>query len=165
MKNLKKLLVVVTTLGVLGTAGSVYAATLKTPAEITAGVTGQTVETVTEQRSTTGKTYGTIAEEAGKLDEFQTQMLEQRKAVLDEQVAAGDITQAQADEIYNNIKNNQATCYGQGMGGRGYGMGGGYGMGRGAGNGAGFGRGGACGLGATQSTTNATPSTTQGALN
>lgn len=143
MKSFKKLIVVVTTLGVLGTAGTVYAATLKTPAEITSEVTGQSVEMVTEQRAATGKTYGTITEEAGKLDEFQSQMLEQRKAVLDERVAAGDLTQAQADEIYNAIKNNQATCYGQGIGGRGYGRGAGpgYGMRQGYGCGAGFGNG------------------------
>lgn len=149
MKNLKRLIVVITTLGVLGTAGTVYAATFQTPAEITAKVTGQTVEAVTEQRATTGKTYGTIAEEAGKLDEYQAQLLEQRKAVLDEQVAAKEITKEQADAIYKNIETNQATCYGQGTGGRGYGMGGGYGgMGRGAGCGAGgYGNGAGCGLG------------------
>lgn len=140
MKNIKKFIVVATAIGVLGVAGTVYAATLKTPAEITAEVTGQSVEAVTEQRAETGKTYGTIAEEAGKLDEFQAEILEQKKTVLDEEVASGDLTPEQADTIYENIENNQATCYGQG----GYGMmGGGYGMGGrgGCGLGGGYGRG------------------------
>lgn len=144
MKNLKKLVIVVAALGVLGTAGTVYAATLKTPAEITSEVTGQTVETVTSERAT-GKTYGTIANEAGKLDEFKSQMLEQRKAILNQQVADGRLTQAQADEIYNAIKNNQSTCNaaGAGQAGKGYGMRGGYGQGRGMGQG--YGNGAGCG--------------------
>lgn len=144
MKNLKKLVIVVAALGVLGTAGTVYAATLKTPAEITSEVTGQTIEAVTSERAT-GKTYGTIANEAGKLNEFKDQMLEQRKATLDQQVADGRLTQAQADEIYNAIKNNQLTCdaTGAGQAGKGYGMRGGYGQGRGMGQGFGAG----CGTG------------------
>lgn len=140
MKNLKKLIVVVTALGVLGTAGTVYAAALKTPAEITSAVTGKSVEAVTEERAT-GKTYGTIADEAGKLDEFKDQMLEQRKAALDQEVQDGKLTQAQADEIYNAIKNNQALCNSAGAGqlGRGCGVravnGQGFGCGAGLGNG------------------------------
>ncbi|WP_434512767.1 DUF2680 domain-containing protein [Desulfitobacterium sp. AusDCA] len=137
MKNLKKLVILVTALGVLGTAGTVYAATFKTPAEITSQVTGKSVEAVNEERAS-GKTYGTIANEAGKLDEFQSQMLEQRKAILDQQVKDGKLTQTQADAIYNNIKNNQATCNGAGMG---YGMGAGYGRGAGQGYGRGLGNG------------------------
>lgn len=137
MKNLKKLVVLVTALGVLGTAGTVYAATFKTPAEITSQVTGKSVEAVNEERAS-GKTYGTIANEVGKLDEFQSQMLEQRKAILDQQVKDGKLTQTQADAIYNNIKNNQATCNGAGMG---YGMGAGYGRGAGQGYGRGLGNG------------------------
>ncbi|HVJ49341.1 hypothetical protein [Desulfitobacterium sp.] len=143
MKKIKKLIVVVTALGVLGTAGTVYAATLKTPSEIASEVTGKSVDTVIEERATTGKTYGTIAKEAGKLDEFNTQMLEQRKAVLDEQVKEKAITQQQADDIYNAIKNNQALY---GTNGRGYGMRG-YGQGQGYGCGGGLGNGYGCGLG------------------
>lgn len=150
MKNLKKLVVLVTALGVLGTAGTVYAATFKAPAEITSQVTGKSVEAVNEERAS-GKTYGTIANEAGKLDEFQSQMLEQRKAILDQQVNDGRLTQAQADAIYNNIKNNQAACNGTGMGyGRGYGMGAGYGRGAGQGYGRGLGNGYCSGAAAAQ---------------
>lgn len=150
MKNLKKLVIVVAALGVLGTAGTVYAATLKTPAQITSEVTGQTAEAVTSERAS-GKTYGTIANEAGKLDEFKSQMLDQRKAILDQQVADGKLTQAQADEIYNAIKNNQLTCdaTGAGQAGKGYGMrgGNGQGMGMGMGMGQGYGNGQGRGMG------------------
>lgn len=137
MKNFKKLIIVVTALGVLGTAGTVFAATtFKTPAEITSQVTGQTVEAVTQERAT-GKTFGAIADEAGKLDEFTSQMLERRKTILEQQVTDGKLTQEQADATYNSIKNNQLTCdaAGMGQGGRGYGMRGGnsqrMGMGQG----------------------------------
>ena len=142
MKNLKKIMAVAASVFVLTAAGAVYAAAAKTPAEIAAGLTGKTVEDLYKERAA-GKTYGTIAKEAGKLDEFKAQMLEQKKAILDQRVKDGRLTQAQADEIYNAIKNNQASCDGTGsagMGrkfGAGFGQGGGMGRGQGACGGAG----------------------------
>ena len=156
MKNMKKLIAVIAAVGILGTAGAVYATVVKTPAEVAAALTGKTVEAVNEERAE-GKTYGTIANDAGKLDEFKAQMLDQKKAILDQRVKDGTLTQAQAEEIYNNIKNNQAACDGTGnamMGrksGAGLGQGCGSGTGqvtggasgarRGMGGGMGFGRG------------------------
>ncbi|HEX3032500.1 MAG TPA: DUF2680 domain-containing protein, partial [Bacillota bacterium] len=126
-------------------------ATNQTPAQIAASLTGKTLAAVNEERAG-GKAYGTIAKEAGKLTEFQAQVLEQKKAILDERVKAGSITQAQADQIYAAIKNNQATCAGSGAGigrgcGTGFGQGscGGMGIGRGLGAGKGWGAG--CGTG------------------
>ncbi|HEX2944647.1 MAG TPA: DUF2680 domain-containing protein [Clostridia bacterium] len=159
MKNMKKFVAVMAAVGILGTAGVAYAATVKTPAEIAAGVTGKTVEEVAQER-VAGKTYGTIANDAGKLDEFKAQMLEQKKAVLAQRVKDGTLTQQQADDIYNTIKNNQANCTGVGnvrignRNGAGFGCGAGVGqgmggrMGRGAGmgnrTGMGYGAGGSC---------------------
>lgn len=139
MKNLKKLVAVSLSVLVIGAAGMVYAADLKTPAEVASALTGKSVNEIYVEREG-GKTYGTIANEAGKLDEFKTELLKQKKAILDEKVKNGQITQQQADEIYNNIKNNQAACDGTGSGriGRKNGMGFGMGMGRG-GNGLGCG--------------------------
>jgi len=161
MKNMKKMVAVVTAICVLGVAGLAYAADIKTPADIAAALTGKSVTDVNKER-VAGKTYGTIAKDAGKLDEFQTQILEQRKAVLDQRVKDGEITQQQADEIYKAIKDNQATCDGAGNAmlgrqkGLGFGKGQGAGGGRGqdmgcrmgAGNGGGNGAG--CGMGYNQ---------------
>ena len=149
MKNMKKLIAVIAVVGVLGTAGVAYAATVKTPAEIAAALTGKTVEEVNKDRAA-GETYGTIANEAGKLDEFKSQMLEQKKAVLDQRVKDGILTQQQADEIYNAMKNNQATCNGTGNAQMGmkYGAGFGNGSGKGQGMGRGMGRGAGMGYGA-----------------
>lgn len=146
IKNFKKAAFVLAAIIVLGSAGAVYAATYKTPADIVAGLTGKTADQVADQRET-GKTYGQIANDAGKLDEFKAQMLEQKKAILDQRVKDGTLTQAQADEIYNSIKERQAACDGTGLGmmnGRGLGAGS-CGMGQGAGLGSGAGRG--CGMG------------------
>ena len=118
--------------GILGTAGVAYAAAAKTPAEIAAGLTGKTVEEVAQERAA-GKTYGTISNDAGKLEEFKAQMLEQKKAVLDQRVKDGTLTQQQADDIYNAIKNNQANCTGSGNARIGGGFGRGAGMRQGAG--------------------------------
>lgn len=113
MKNMKKLIAVIAAVGILGTASVAYAAAAKTPAEIAAALTGKTVEDLNKERAA-GKTYGAIVNDAGKLEEFKAQMLEQKKAILDQKVKDGTLTQAQADEIYNKIKNNQASCDGTG---------------------------------------------------
>jgi len=153
MLNFKKIVAIATVAVVVGATGAVYAATIKTPAEITSGLTGKSVEELYTERQS-GKTYGTMAKDAGKLEEFKAQMLEQRKAILDERVKAGTLTQEQADTIYNNMKENQAVCdadgsaglgmrngtcagtgSGQGMMGQGKGMRGGFGNGMGAGRG------------------------------
>lgn len=140
MKSLKKLTVVLVVVGMFAAAGAVYAAG-KSPADITAGLTGKTVDALYQERAA-GKTYGTIANEAGKLEEFKSQMIEQKKAVLDQRVQEGKLTQAQADEIYNAIKDNQANCDGTANGGAiGKKFGAGFGQGSGMGRGAGAGRG------------------------
>lgn len=143
MKNIKKLVTLMVVVGVLGTATFAYAATTKTPAEIASALTGKTITEVNQLR-TTGKTYGTIAKDAGKLDQFKAEILVQKKAILDQRVADKTITQAQADEVYTAIKNNQATCdgtgtakigskYGVGFGGQGSGTCTGTGIGSGTG--------------------------------
>lgn len=147
MKNFKKLLAVVAVVGVLGATGVVYAAENQKPADIVSDLTGKTVQEVTEERAA-GKTYGTIASEADKLVEFKAEMLAAKKAILDQRVKDGVITQAEADEIYKALEENMANCDGTGNAGigkkygAGFGMGGnGQGQGRGAGKGMGCGRG------------------------
>ncbi|MGE4484135.1 MAG: DUF2680 domain-containing protein [Oscillospiraceae bacterium] len=99
-----------------------------TPADIVAGLTGKTAEDVIAERADTGKTYGTIADEAGVLDEFEDQMLESKEAILEERVADGTMTQERADAIITAMEENQANCDGSGTGGIGAGLGAGFGM-------------------------------------
>jgi len=134
MKNFKKLIAAATIAGVLGVTGAAYAAGATTPAGIVSTLTGKSIEQVTAER-VAGKTYGTIASEAGKLDEFKAQTLELRKANLDQSVKDGNLTQAQADAAYNAMKANQAICDGTGSARIGLGNGTGQGMGMGAGAG------------------------------
>ena len=139
MKNFKKLLAAgVLTLAVSVTGITAFAASsYKTPAEAAAGLTGKTVSDVITEHQETGKTYGTIANESGKLEEFKAERLKIMKDNLDSRVAAGTLTQERADAIYNNMKENQANCDGTGSGAGGCGMGngqGGYGR-SGQGNG------------------------------
>jgi hypothetical protein len=156
MKKIKTIMAATLSVLVVGAAGMAYAADIKTPAELAAALTGKSVTDVYKERAT-GKTYGTIANEAGKLDEFKAEVLKQKKVVLDERVKKGEITQKQADEIYNAIKNNQANCdgtgtarigrqNGMGFGQQGAGCGIGQGTGRGS-RGTGGCNGGGCGIG------------------
>ncbi|MBZ9626378.1 hypothetical protein G9F71_026605 [Clostridium sp. FP2] len=155
MKNIKKFALAIAVVSVLSSSMVFAAVTTKTPADILAGLTGKTVEQVTKDKAA-GKTYGAMVGEAGKLDEFKIESLKQKKAVLDQRVKDGKLTQAKADEIYNSIKTNQANCDGTGsasigkMNGVGFGQGEGKGMGKGSGQGNGAG----CGLGMKQGNQN-----------
>lgn len=162
MKIFKALLTVtIAMLTIAAVSVTAFAADYTTPAEAVAGLTGSTVEEVIAQRAESGKTYGTLANDAGKLAEFKEACLAMKKDVLDEQVKNGAITQAEADEIVAAITAYQAYCDGTGARdggvGMGYCVGGsactGYGYhnhataGGGAGAGAGFGAGSGVGAG------------------
>lgn len=116
MKNIQKTFAIAAMVLAMGaTSVTAFAASqYKTPAEAVAGITGQTVESVIAQRQDTRKTYGAIAAESGKLDEFKAEILEMKKDNLAAQVAAGRITQEQADAIIKAIEENQVNCDGTG---------------------------------------------------
>lgn len=139
MTNLKRIVsigAVVLTLGatsLIAFASSNYS----TPAEAIAGLTGKTVESVIAEKTETGKTYGTIANDAGKLAEFKTEMLETKKEALAEKVAAGIITQEKADEIIAAIEENQINCDTTGTSKMGQKLGAGFGSMKGNGQGKG----------------------------
>jgi hypothetical protein len=139
MKNFKKFAVVLTVVIVLGAAGAAYAA-VQSPADIAAGLTGKSVEDLYNARAE-GKTYGTIANEEGKLEEFKALMLERKKEILDQRVEEGRLTQEQADEILNSLETNIANCDGTGNGGAAIGRNGGAGFGQGSGMGQGTNKG------------------------
>ena len=109
-----------------------------TPAEVVAGLTTRDVQSVINERARTRKTYGAIASEAGVFNDFKTEVLEMRKDALAALVAAGAITQKQADEIFIRIVENLAVCDGNGTGCAFYGTGRGMGVGRGMGAGRGM---------------------------
>ena len=116
MKKFKKIIilgVIMLTIGV--TSVTAFAAlTYKTPAEAVAGLTGKTVESVIAERQETGKTYGTIAAEAGKLNEFKKENMEMKKENLKKQVEEKTMTQEKADTIIKAIEENQENCDGTG---------------------------------------------------
>ncbi|MDQ2087173.1 hypothetical protein RBH29_12120 [Herbivorax sp. ANBcel31] len=103
MKNLKKVVAATVAVSVIASAGIVFASEYKRPVEIASEVTGDSTEDLRNIRVEEERTYGNIAEDYGKLDEFRTIMLEQKKALLDEKVESGDITQDQADEIHESF--------------------------------------------------------------
>ncbi len=112
------------------------ASAYSSPAEAVAALTGRSVEDVTAQKIETGSTYGSIAADAGKLEEFKASMLERKKEILDARVAAGTLTQERADEILAAMEENMADCdgTGAGRGGAGAGAGAGFGFGKGDGS-------------------------------
>lgn len=132
--NIKKIALGLLVAGIVSTTTAfAYAAT--SPVDIVSKLTGKTVQELYEERAQ-GKTYGTIAKEAGKLEEFKAEMLKSKKEILDEKVKEGSLTQEKADEILNAIKNNIANCDGTGSQRIGQKYGVGFGRGQGLGNGA-----------------------------
>ncbi|MCE5195952.1 MAG: hypothetical protein LLG09_02310 [Negativicutes bacterium] len=100
-------------------AGSlnVYAAsTYQTAAEAVAGLTGRTLESVTTEKSGSGSSYGSIAFAAGVLTEFKTELFAIKQDQLAAQVAAGKMTQSEADALLAAWQQNQVNCSGSGIG-------------------------------------------------
>ena len=96
---------------------SVYAAsTYQTPAEAVSGLTGRTLESITAEKFETGSSYGSIASEAGLLTEFKTELFAIKQDQLAAQVAAGKMTQSEADTILAAWQQNEANCTGTGVG-------------------------------------------------
>ena len=118
MKKIKNVAIVMAVILVIGvTSVTAFAASGYTsPAQIITCLTGKSIESVIADKTESGSTYGAIASEAGVLDEFKAQMLEQRKANLSERVTAGTMTQERADEIIAAMEENQANCDGSGTG-------------------------------------------------
>lgn len=116
MNRIKKIMiagVVMLTIGV--TSVTAFAASdYKTPAELVAGLTGKTVESVMTERQETSKTCGTIAAEAGKLDEFKKENMDMKKENLKQQVAEKKMTQEKANSVIEAMENNQEKCDGSG---------------------------------------------------
>ena len=117
--------------------------------DVVAKLTGLDADEVEDQRHA-GTSFAAIAKTKGVTsDELVAEALKVRKQLLDEKVKAGAITQAQADDALDRMKDRlgdrvDSTDAGRGMGGRGMGgrgqggCGGGR-MGGGAGRGAGAG--------------------------
>ncbi len=120
------------------------------PAEVAADVTGRTVDSVRQERVETGKTFGTIAKEAGNLEQFKAQILQAKKEVLAQKVAEGTMTQEKADEIIAALEQQQAVCDGTGSTKIGREMGAGFGGMNGNGKGQGQGQGNSNGQGLGQ---------------
>lgn len=116
-KHRKATVVILVVLALLATSFTAFAYTVSSPAEILAGLTGKSVEEVTDERYETGLTYGQMAYDEGLWEEYNEKMLESKKAYLDEKVKDGTITQEQADEIYENMLLRQENCAANGTGG------------------------------------------------
>ena len=150
MKHLKGKAALITAISVIsiGSAVTASAAEHRTPADIVASLTGKAVANVIQERSETGKTFGMLAAEAGKLEEFKSEMLTAKEEVCD-----GTGNGAGLGCVYGNGAGNGPGCvYGNGPGcgygnGAGNGPGCGYGNGAGRGNGNGWGRGQGAGRG------------------
>ncbi len=142
MKKLLTPLLIVTVLLVAAT--SVWASTtVKTPAEIFASLTGKTVEEAYSQRAEEDKSFGQLAIEAEKFDAFTAEMLESKKALIQQRVDEGTLTQDEAEAFIAAMEDRLENCDGTGNGDR---LGQGYGMGFGR-RGGGFGSGGSRGYG------------------
>jgi hypothetical protein len=91
---------------------------------------GKTPEEIVELRGQ-GFHMGQLALDADKLDEFKAYMTERRAEILEQKVADGVLTQAEADALKVEMEARQADCTGdgtnQGLGGMRLGGNGGFG--------------------------------------
>ena len=139
----KTLLLMAVAILVVATMALSFADASFSPASIFGKLIGVTEEEAYQMRVDTGKTFGQLAEEKGVYDEFLTATKEAKIAYVNSLVAEGKLTQAEADQIINNINTCDGTQQGlnKGMFGRG------QGLGRGMMNGTGLGAGACHGTG------------------
>ncbi|MPN12704.1 hypothetical protein SDC9_160023 [bioreactor metagenome] len=144
MKNKKIFLTSLVSLLILSAfAIPSFAAAYSSPAEVASAVTEKPLTEVVEERAS-GKTYGEIAAEEGKLSDFKEEMLKIKEERLQSRVDSGRITQEEADEILAQVAQRQENCDGTGRAdgsGQGLGLGNGQGLGNCNGEGQGQGKG------------------------
>lgn len=111
MKNVRNIVAAgALTLAMGVTSMTVFAAAkYDSPQDALAGITGKSVEEIAEMK-VENKTYGAIAAEAGKLDEFKAELFEQKKENLQERVTEGKIAQEDADALLERVQEHQALC-------------------------------------------------------
>jgi hypothetical protein len=129
MTKIKRLMIiglVILSLGAVAVAG-VAATEYKTPAEAYSALSGVTTEEALTLRKSAGKTFGMLAFETGKSDEFKSIILEMKKDKLNEKVTSGELTQEEADALLASFETNMANCDGTGMQGNKAGIGLGFG--------------------------------------
>lgn len=126
MTTPKKLILVGAMVALIGiTSISAFAASgFSSRVDALAGLTGQSAEQIREQKQD-GNSFGAIAEQAGKREEFRAANLEIKKDILAQRVADGEMTQEDADRILEALEDRQANC--DGAGSNGPKLGGGFG--------------------------------------
>ncbi len=81
--------------------------------EFVGKLAGKTPEEIAELRGQ-GFHMGQLALDADKFDEFKAYMTERREAILDQKVADGVLTQAEADKLKAEMEARSADCTGDG---------------------------------------------------
>ncbi|MDQ0148996.1 hypothetical protein ACFO6R_05300 [Eubacterium multiforme] len=116
MKNLSKILLTSTLIaGTCITSITAFASSkYNSPADIVSELTGRTTESIIEEHTSKNKTYGTIAKEASKLNEFKKENIKFKKEQINEKVANGTLTKAEGEKIIKDLETNQANCDGNG---------------------------------------------------
>lgn len=110
MKTFKKSLLMGTLLAAVAVSTAFAATSQTTPAEILSGLTGKTTQNIWQEKGDTGKTFGTMAKDAGVLSKFQSENREAKQARLNERVAEGRFTKEEAATIMTNFDKRQADC-------------------------------------------------------
>ncbi len=112
--NGKKVLIIVLFILSITTA-TVYAATnYSSPADIAAKVTGKPVEKVIKEKLDSNKTYGEIAKDEEKLEDFKNEMRQYKKDIVKDKVKDGIITKEEGDKFLAEIEKHQEFCDGTG---------------------------------------------------
>ncbi|MDR5658414.1 hypothetical protein RH915_02820 [Serpentinicella sp. ANB-PHB4] len=110
--KLTGLVVGVTTI-ILGTGIMAYASEYSSPVENLAALTDTPVETLYEEKG--DLTFGALANEKGVLEEFKENNLINKKAILEQRIVAGKVTQEEASQIYSKLEERQRDCDGTGI--------------------------------------------------
>lgn len=105
---MKKFIIATTTMLIIGLGTISFATGYSSPSEILTKLTKKSQEHILEESNY--KSYGKIAQENDVFEDFQKEMLKQKKIMLDEKVKSNIITKEEADLMYKRMNENMKNC-------------------------------------------------------
>ncbi len=114
MKKMNVAVIFVIAVFFFGAASAAAYSGSDSPVAVLSDLTGKSADSLAERKMSTGKSFGEIASEEGKLIEFRHEMLKMKKNLVVKQAETGAVSEKEACDIIANIKRCKGCCDGKG---------------------------------------------------
>lgn len=114
MKKMNVAVIFVVAVFFFGAASAAAYSSSDSPVTVLSNLTGKSADILAERKMNTGKSFGQIASEEGKLIEFRHEMFKMKKNLVLKQAEAGAISEKEARDIIADIERCKVCCDGKG---------------------------------------------------